>query len=400
MDFKNKKRALVIVGAGASIEYGIPATAEFGSLIEDHLANDDYCRIKGGYDAYCEVKSKLESYYYPNPNEAHFERIYHVLHELAAMRVTEGAVPKFKHVLKPFINQNHSFSDTALRAACQSTLEAIYKTCSERSITPKKPLTDLTSFLKELSNIFIPRIYSTNYDTFFEQALPGLFNGFTNQLAPGVFSFSPRDYLKEWDQPGIFHLHGSVHLGFPHLGKDIGELAWFESTDEAIRHSRFSGSGINKMDGSTIDRSAVLTGLDKLGRIQEKPFSFYYAGLGAELTEADLILVIGSGLADLHLNNWLRDARTQNQNTPLIYVSYWQNALSLYNNYNFDPTDQTISMFRELKIDLTNLQESDFCHIESWTVDEKSHSAVWSGGFASFLASEHFDSVLRRIGDF
>ncbi|APO94843.1 SIR2 family protein [Xanthomonas vesicatoria] len=400
MEFENKKRALVIVGAGASIEYGIPATAEFGELIEGHLANDKYCRTTGGYNAYLDVRSKLESYYAPKSNEAHFERIYHVLHELAAMRVTEGAVPKFKHVLNPFINQNHLFSDTALRAACQSTLAAIYKICSERSASPKMPLTDLTGFLKKLSNAFIPRIYSTNYDTFFEQASPGLFNGFTNQLAPGVFSFSPRDYLKEWDQPGIFHLHGSVHLGFPHLGRDIGELAWFESTDEAMRHSSFSGSGINRMDGTTIDRSAVLTGLDKLGRIQEKPFSFYYAGLGAELTEADLILVIGSGLGDLHLNNWLRDARTQNPNIPLVYVSHWHDAFSLYTNYHSDLTEQTISMLHELKIDLTNLQQNDFCHIESWTVDENSRSAVWSGGFSAFLASEHFNSILRRIGDF
>jgi hypothetical protein len=189
-------------------------------------------------------------------------------------------------------------------------------------------------------------------------------------------------------------------MGFPHHGGDIGELAWFESTTEAIKYSNFSGSGIDRMDGTTIDRSAVLTGLDKLGRIQEKPFSFYYAGLGAELTEADLILIIGSGLADLHLNNWLRDARTQSPKTPLIYVNYWQNNLSLYNNYNFDLTDQTISMFHDLKINLANLRESDFCHIENWTVDENSRSAVWSGGFVAFLASEHFGSVLRRIGDF
>ncbi|MFA4227899.1 SIR2 family protein [Xanthomonas perforans] len=397
MDFNNKKRALIIVGAGASIEYGIPATAAFGKLIEDHLTNDEYCRIQGGYDAYCKVKSKLESYYAPHSHEAHFERIYHVLHELAAMHVPEGAVPKFKPTLNAFVKPNYSISNAALRAACRSTLEAIYKICSERSEHPNLPLCELKDFLKNLSNNFTPRIYSTNYDTFFEQAWPGLFTGFTNQLAPGIFSFSPSDYLKDWDQPGIFHLHGSVHLGFPHLGRDIGELAWFESTKEAIRHSSFSGSGINRMDGTTIDRSAVLTGLDKLGRIQEKPFSFYYAGLGAELTEADLILVIGSGLADLHLNNWLRDARTQNPNTPLVYVSYWPDAFSLYTNYNFDPTDQTISMFHDLKIDLSNLRESDFCNVESWTVDENSRSAVWSGGFSSFLSSEHFDAVLRRI---
>ncbi|QDD64297.1 hypothetical protein EJD96_09025 [Herbaspirillum seropedicae] len=94
MDLHGKRRALVIIGAGASVEYGIPVTATFGSVIENAVRGDAYCQRTGGVDAYLDVANKLLGYY-QNANEAHFERIYHVLHELAAFRDLPGAAAKF-----------------------------------------------------------------------------------------------------------------------------------------------------------------------------------------------------------------------------------------------------------------------------------------------------------------
>jgi hypothetical protein len=46
-----KKRALIIVGAGASVDNGIFATADFGKLIEGELQANEYCLRTGGWDA-------------------------------------------------------------------------------------------------------------------------------------------------------------------------------------------------------------------------------------------------------------------------------------------------------------------------------------------------------------
>src|SRR3569832_1903697 len=89
-----KKRALIIVGAGASVDYGIPVTAKFGSLIEADLQANKYCVQTGGWDAYLQIKDQLEAYYSPDTSEAHFKQKKQKQQELGAMRLSKGAVPK------------------------------------------------------------------------------------------------------------------------------------------------------------------------------------------------------------------------------------------------------------------------------------------------------------------
>ena len=99
--------------------------------------------------------------------------------------------------------------------------------------------------------------------------------------------------------PGLFHLHGSVHFRFP-LGRtpdpdvEIGDLAWYESREEALRYAHSGGSGKARLDGTQLERSAIVTGLDKLGRLQQSPYLSYYGGLTREVNEADLIIVLGT----------------------------------------------------------------------------------------------------------
>ena len=80
-----KKRILVLVGAGASVDFGIPQTRDFTAALENELRNNQYCVKTGGLKAYEWVKSTLEEYYGAEPWEGHFERVYHSLHELAAI---------------------------------------------------------------------------------------------------------------------------------------------------------------------------------------------------------------------------------------------------------------------------------------------------------------------------
>jgi len=384
-----KKRALIIVGAGASVDYGIPVTAKFGSLIEADLQANKYCVQTGGWDAYLQIKDQLEAYYSPDTSEAHFERIYHVLHELGAMRLSKGAVPKYKPVLHPFLKKTVDLHPNALRAASQAMLAAIYKTASTRSSSPQCSIELLSRFLRSLDNCFISRIYSTNYDDFFSQAAPELFTGFTRKKE-NFYLFSPRDFWAGWEKPGLFHIHGSIHMGFPHNGGeevDIGDLAWFDARDEALKYANFSGSGITRMDGTSIDRSAILTGLDKLGRIQQSPYSFYYAGLSRDVVEADLIFVLGSGLNDLHLNAWIKAVRREQTQVPLIYVSYWPNDEDFYSDVNFELKDREISIVHDLRMKLQNLSSAEYCCLEGWTIDRQTNAAVWSRGFKSFLDS-------------
>ncbi|NWB52245.1 SIR2 family protein [Pseudomonas sp. F8002] len=396
-----KKRILVLVGAGASVDFGIPQTRDFTAALENELRNNQYCVKTGGLKAYEWVKSTLEEYYGAEPWEAHFERVYHSLHELAAMNHIDGAVPKYKPVLYPFLRPQHDHTNEALRAAANAMLEAIYKIASTSSNTPKLSLAPLSAFIEGLKNHGVPRIYTTNYDDFFSQACPGLFTGFTNKRDEYSL-FSPKDYWEQWDTPGLFHLHGSVHFGFPlSIKRDpdvgIGDLGWYESKEEAIRHARGGGSGSSRLDGTQLERSAIITGLDKLGRLQQAPYLSYYGGLTREAIEADLIIVLGSGLGDLHLNSCLLQARRTHPPTPIVYVGWWKGG-DLREALRGEITDQTIAMVHDLRIDIGSRHKMRFEAYPGWTINGDTKAAVYAKGFYDFLENPAtFAQVLKEI---
>jgi hypothetical protein len=136
-------------------------------------------------------------------------------------------------------------------------------------------------------------------------------------------------------------------MGFAHPGahSDIGELSWFDDLGEALRHSSFSGSGVRQMDGTEFARTAVITGLDKLSRLQQRPLSHFYSALAEDLMCADAIFVIGSGLADLHLNTWLKEARSRNPKPPILFIDCWKGG---FLRTVFDLGREEIEMFHAL----------------------------------------------------
>ena len=384
----SKPRALLLVGAGASVEYGIPTTIGLGHLIEEALLSDSYCRESGGTDAYLYVKQQLLGYY-QDKGEAHFERIYHVLHEMSAMQLIPNAVPRFRPVMHPFIRVEKEFSWTALRAAAQAMLRAIYSEVSKASESPRVPLEALASFLSSLGDRFLPRIYTTNYDDFFEQAVrEEYFTGFTRATA-NYHLFDPSEYWSGWAKPACFHIHGSVHMGFPppnSVDLDFGDIAVFSSRADALKYNDFGGGSVGRMDGTGIQRSAIITGLDKLGRLQQSPFASYYAGLAREAMEADVVFVVGSGLSDMHLNTWLKTARCRKPRVPLLYVGYWPGESDgFYSQIQFENDELGISLFHDLNIDLMRVKESEFKATGGWTIDASRTAAVWADGFQSFL---------------
>ena len=78
------------------------------------------------------------------------------------------------------------------------------------------------------------------------------------------------------------------------------------------------------MDGSSFMRTAVITGLEKLSRLQRRPLSHFYSAMARDMMLVDVIFVIGSGLGDLHLNTWLHEARSRNPIPPILFIDCWE----------------------------------------------------------------------------
>jgi hypothetical protein len=304
-------------------------------------------------------------------------------------------------VMSPFLGTPALYQADALNAACQTMLAFIYEHVSTICDKPSCSIAPLSTFFERMSQQYVPRVYTTNYDDFVEQATgDAFFTGFTKPH-DNHLDFDPTSYWSNWDKPGLFHVHGSIHMGFPRgAPHDIGDIAWYPSKAEAAKHATFNGSGVPRMDGTTLARSAIITGLDKLGRLQQSPYVPFYAGLNRDVLEADVIFVLGSGLADLHLNTYLKEARRARPDLPILFVGYWaSDPEAFYSAIHFEHDDREISLFHDLRIELFHIRGGQFRAVDGWTLDAHGKAAVWADGFQSFLNKPAaLEQVMRALG--
>ena len=399
MAMERKKRALVLTGAGASLDFGAPSTATLTKAIEKKVCADKWMQENGSDHAYLEISKTLAQYLHGDTDAVNFEHVYHCAHELlSTFEPTSSAVNEYRPILVPLIKRRISAEEQALRALVERMAEFIFTEMSAVCEQPTTSLDPLTMFLATLREDYITRIYTVNYDDFLLQAASDLYTGFDRVLSPDAKSFNGQAFWQETDADCVFHLHGSVHLGFgppPAPNADLGTLYWFDDRATALRYSSFNGSGVRQMDGSEIMRTAVITGLDKLSRLQQQPFSHYYASMARDALTADIIYVIGFGLGDLHLNTWLCEARRRNPMPPIVFIDYWCNGF--VDDTAFTLERKTIEMFHALRMHV-NANYPGVKSETGWTLDKGHTCAIWDKGFLAFLRSpSELDYVLAEL---
>lgn len=156
------------------------------------------------------------------------------------------------------------------------------------------------------------------------------------------------------------------------------------------------------MDGSFVRRTSVITGLGKLARLQEVPFNHYYSALAKDALDADVILVLGCGMGDLHVTAWLEQARKAKPLVPLLFVGYWGHDTEadsgFYSAMHFDQEDKEIEMMHKLFIDPRDVTNTGVGVVQGWTVLHESRAAIWHRGFRSFLEQpKAVEIALRAI---
>ena len=390
MATERNKRALVLVGAGASLDFGAPSTAELTKVIEKKVRADKWMQICGSDLAYLEILKTLTGYLQGGTCAVNFEQIFHCAHELLfTFDPVSGAVNEYRPILQPFIRRRIEADEQALYALVVRMAKFIFEALSAVCEKPTTNLDPLTSFLAGLRRDHITRIYTTNYDDFLLQAAPDLYTGFDSEPSPDAKHFDHRAFWQATDTDCVFHLHGSVHLAFGGLG----DLHWFDDRAAALCYDNRSTE--KRMDGSQIVRTAVITGLDKLSRLQKRPLSHYYASMARDTAAADIIYVLGYGLGDLHLNIFLAEARRMKPAPPLVFVDWWPNGF-LYDTA-FELDSKTTEMIHTLNMRVNNHYDGDE-YGSGWTLAKDRNCAIWDKGFLAFLkAPGELDSVLTEL---
>lgn len=363
-------------------------------IIAREVAADNYMRRTGGDAAFQAIKAGLTGYL-QKPGVINFEQIYHVAHELLfTYPPPPGAFDEFKPIMQPFMANTTGLTHEALRGLCDKVVAVIYEEVSRACDKNSLAVDPLSCFIERLRADYVTRIYTTNYDDFPLQATQDLYTGFAAGSVPRPFDL--KDFWRQEQRDGLFHLHGSVHMGYPNPSgtSGIGELFWFDDRAEARKYASFSGSSPQRMDGTSVLRTPVVTGLEKLSRVQQQPFSHFYSMMARDAMRADVIFVIGSGLADLHLNTWLAEARSRSPKPPLLFVDFWKNGYE--NDTYFDVDRKTTELFHRLQVHITERNRGT--RVGDWIVSEDRTAAVWDKGFQAFLnAPKELDIALGEL---
>lgn len=80
MAMEQEKHAMMLAGAGASLEFGAPSTARLTKVIGQKVGNDPWMRNCGGDHTYREIFNVLARYLKGGACAANFEHVYHCAH--------------------------------------------------------------------------------------------------------------------------------------------------------------------------------------------------------------------------------------------------------------------------------------------------------------------------------
>ena len=394
-------RALVIMGAGASLEFGAPSTSELTGRISAKLFRDELMCHSGADQVYQRINDTLASYL---QHSVTFEHVYHCAQEILSntFEPTSRAVDEYKPILYPFIGRSALLNEEdALRCLLRRLPEVLFSELSVVSGNPTNDLEPLSRFVEHLRKDHVTRIYTTNYDDLILQAVPGLYYGFNTSGNTEPKHFDGESFWNSADKDCVFHLHGSVHFGFSTPVRETGDLnplCWFEDRKDAIRNFNYNGSEERQMDGSQFIPSVLVTGFDKLARMQQTPYAHYFSSLARDAMRADIIYVIGFSLTDLHISARLAEARRRRPAPPLLFVDFWGGGF--LNDTRWDSGRKEIEMLHKLRLLINGDDYIEYTCVPSpgWTMAKDGSCAVWDQGFLAFLnAAEEHERVVDKL---
>lgn len=325
-----KKKLLITVGAGASIDFGLPSVSEVDSLFDTHagqlfpLTADPtsnlyrYCR--DAIENYYGTASKPELRKSVNFEEMLYQLNLLVPHHSDPMR-KHGSNALLASILLPEVlhgNSPKAVDGNVLRhmgsALIDGLVDHFIDVCNNLTTSKAAELAQLREFLAALSQDFDIGIVTLNYDNVFTQACPGLYTGFDSVTG----RFEPLSVLQRSDWNFIYHLHGSVHFVMSSTEYDMHGINWTAIPSKGPNVHSFGRNNQESIEGVAYPTSTIVAGYGKSQQILRQPFRTYYSQVNRLVHEADCLLFLGYGFSDMHLNAVFSEARDRSRPTVIV----------------------------------------------------------------------------------
>jgi hypothetical protein len=334
-----KESLTVLIGAGASLDLG---GASVNHLTDTLLKKQSIYGIHHPHNfnhtkhIFKFLHDGLKTYY-KAPN---FEHILHALETISSLTAAwqNSTADQFK-MIEGFLCSGpqggyHYLFDSLLMINAKSILfETIHDEIMKTSATVNSHpnFAAWHQFWAHVQVAFDLNVATLNYDTFIDQALSGMEEGFV-QVPGEIFSrFDPNQLLGAKNR--IMHLHGSIHYG--HLPGDqmAGQLGRIDAWEDLYyypipadaqatfggRSTRYNQAGKESIVGP------LITGMDKTSKILSAyPYSTTYMLLNEAIRTSSRLLIIGYGFADEHINNAIaRMVRQHGTNRKIVIIDWY-----------------------------------------------------------------------------
>lgn len=358
-----KKKLMVVVGAGASVELGMPSVIDVDKLFSEwakegyQLANNENITL------YCYIRDEVNRHYSLNPaqrvkKKTNFEEILYVILQLSATlgdsnySLATNAFFGMKKLPKIKSYEGDKFVDgNDLRQLCSKLVDKLTTEFRERCKSVEEGGSENFQYFKA----FINQVYcdydvafiTLNYDNLITQACPDLFTGFDDDG-----SFDPTSIYERSNWGLIYHLHGSVHFDMQGEESDMHAIKWNTDLSSVFRGNSSGRNPQNTSEGISMPTSVIVAGYGKTNQIQRLPFRTYYSKVDEIAGEADAFLFLGYGFNDDHLNNSLHTIRNGDRNKPVVIIDW---ALDNQKSFKFRRDEWACNVRKTVQINASTM---------------------------------------------
>jgi hypothetical protein len=311
-----KKKLLLVVGAGASVDFGMPSVSCAGKIISAEL--QPFYRLAHQQDTnlYEHIERMVKEHWNQNfPSNflraPQFEDVLSAIFGLASAYpagvftsplgalITARELPriityggKVQDVIK------HDVSILGAQAV-DALLRDILERCKVCERTKQAEFARLQSLVTALQTRFDIAVVTLNYDDILYRVFPDIETGFD----PNTKCFRDQRIFERKAWPCMLHLHGSVHFNMPDSrSHDLHEIFWEPDLDAAVAQNAFGRNSQYTPEGAEFPTSVIIAGYAKPTQLLRRPFRTYYSEFDRLVWACDAVLFAGYGFGDKHIN--------------------------------------------------------------------------------------------------
>jgi hypothetical protein len=416
-----RKRAVVLLGAGAPLAWGGPLTSQITNEI---LQNRDF-RTKKGQNLAVYIVDQLATFYNRDRSEFTFEHIVNALETVVDYLSDDlkGSPPEFMGSKPLWFNltdiyaefENYRFTEHEgtdqgflknLAADPTNTPIQINSKLHKRyfimdivdnylnlirgiisnydfSCLDKKHdglNQNLWQFYKCLKDQgYIVRFYTTNYDElvpkiFREKYNHDLYSGFDiplSKIEPEKLLSNPTKILLDNSVDCYYNLHGSLYWDTATDERRF-EPAYVYCRGWANSYESGARSVVTNPSESTIIYN-IVTGFNKLQKISVEPLNSFFHALAMDCIQTDILITIGYSYSDPHINRLLKHSVVEN-NAKLLHITktdYFPGSVDFRNMQHVSITKKHKDSFEKVN--------------KSWEVSNDRQTYIYTSGLEDFL---------------